>query len=214
LVKNYPKRRVAVKLCYAAASPFVRKVMVVLHETGQLGDVEIMEVSTTPVAPSGDVSARNPLSKIPALELADGATLYDSRVICAYLDDRAGAGLYPTGAARWATLTLEATADGIMDAAVLAVYERRIRPEDKQFDDWVEAQWGKVAGGLAALNTKWMDHLNRPMDMGHIAVACALGYLDFRHGDRDWRQSNDALAGWFDSFESRGSMIATGPTQG
>lgn len=202
------------KLCYAAASPFVRKVMVVLHETGQLGDVEIIEVATTPVAPACDVSARNPLSKIPALELADGATLYDSRVICAYLDDRAGADLYPTGAARWETLTLEATADGIMDAAVLAVYERRVRPADKQFDGWIEAQWGKVAGGLSALNGKWMGHLNGPMDMGHIAVACALGYLDFRHADREWRQNNDALAGWFKSFESRDAMIATGPPQG
>lgn len=202
------------KLCYAAASPFVRKVMVVLHETGQLDDVDIMEVATTPVAPAADVSARNPLSKIPALELADGATLYDSRVICAYLDDRAGAGLYPPGAARWETLTLEATADGIMDAAVLAVYERRVRPEDKQFDGWIEAQWGKVAGGLSALNSKWMGHLNGPMDMGHIAVGCALGYLDFRHGDRDWRQGNDALAAWFKTFESRDSMAMTRPPQG
>jgi len=202
------------KLCYAAASPFVRKVMVVLHETGQLDDVDIMEVATTPVAPAADVSARNPLSKIPALELADGATLYDSRVICAYLDDRAGAGLYPPGAARWETLTLEATADGIMDAAVLAVYERRVRPEDKQFDGWIEAQWGKVAGGLSALNSKWMGHLNGPMDMGHIAVGCALGYLDLRHGDRDWRQGNDALAAWFKTFESRDSMAMTRPPQG
>lgn len=186
----------------------------VLHETGQLDDVDIMEVATTPVAPAADVSARNPLSKIPALELADGATLYDSRVICAYLDDRAGAGLYPPGAARWETLTLEATADGIMDAAVLAVYERRVRPEDKQFDGWIEAQWGKVAGGLSALNSKWMGHLNGPMDMGHIAVGCALGYLDFRHGDRDWRQGNDALAAWFKTFESRDSMAMTRPPQG
>jgi len=199
------------KLCYAAASPFVRKVMVVLHETGQLGDVEILEVATTPVAPDAGVSSRNPLSKIPALERPDGPTLYDSRVICAYLDDRAKAGLYPTGAAHWATLTLEATADGIMDAAVLAVYERRVRPEDKQYDGWVDAQWGKAAGGLAALNSTWMGHLAGPMDIGHIAVGCALGYLDFRHADRNWRSGNEKLADWFEAFESRASMAASRP---
>lgn len=202
------------KLFYAAASPFVRKVMVVLHETGQLDDVEIQEVATTPVAPDAGVSARNPLSKIPALERPDGPALYDSRVICAYLDDRAKAGLYPTGVARWETLTLEATADGIMDAAVLAIYERRVRPENKQFDGWIEAQWNKVAGGLSALNANWMSHLTGPMDMGHIAVGCALGYLDFRHGDRNWRDGNEALADWFEAFESRTSMAATRPPQG
>jgi len=200
------------KLSYASASPFVRKVMVVLNETGQLDDVEILKVTTTPVAPDASVSALNPLSKIPALERSEGPVLYDSRVICAYLDDRAKAGLYPTGAARWETLTIEATADGIMDAAVSAVYERRVRPEAKQFDVWVEAQWGKVAGGLSALNANWMEHLSGPMDMGHIAVGSALGYLDFRHGDRNWRDGNKALADWFETFESRPSMVATKPS--
>jgi len=199
------------KLCYAAASPFVRKVMVVLHETNQLADVEIMEVATTPVAPNAGVSSRNPLSKIPALERPDGPVLYDSRVICAYLDDRANAGLYPAGASRWETLTLEATADGIMDAAVLAVYERRVRPEDKQFDGWIDAQWGKITGGLAAVNANWMDKLAQPVNIGHIAVGCALGYLDFRHADRNWRSGNENLADWFEAFESRASMAATRP---
>jgi len=199
------------KLCYAAASPFVRKVMAVLHETNQLADVEIMEVATTPVAPNAGVSSRNPLSKIPALERPDGPALYDSRVICAYLDDRASAGLYPTGAARWETLTLEATADGIMDAAVLAVYERRVRPEDKQFDGWIDAQWGKISGGLAAVNANWMDKLAGPVNIGHIAVGCALGYLDFRHVDRNWRSGNEKLAEWYKGFESRASMAATRP---
>lgn len=199
------------KLCYASASPFVRKVMVVLHETGQLADVEIMQVATTPITPDANAAAQNPLSKIPSLERPDGPTLYDSRVICAYLDDRAKAGLYPTGTARWETLTIEATADGIMDAAVLAIYERRLRPEDKQSDEWIEAQWSKVAGGLSALNEYWMGHLAQPMNIGHIAVGCALGYLDFRHGDREWRADNEKLASWFEAFESRPSMAATGP---
>ena len=202
------------KLCYAAASPFVRKVMVVLHETGQVDDVEIMEVATTPVSPDAGVSARNPLSKIPALERPDGPALYDSRVICAYLDDRANAGLYPTGKARWDVLTLEATADGIMDAAVLAVYERRVRPEDKQFEDWIEAQWNKVAGGLSSLNSPRSSSTRRISFSSGAASGCALGYLDFRHSDRNWRNGNDALAAWFETFESRPSMMATRPPQG
>jgi glutathione S-transferase len=199
------------KLYYAAASPFVRKVMVVLHETYQLKDVALEEVALTPVSPDAGLASRNPLSKIPALERPDGPALYDSRVICAYLDDRAQAGLYPQGANRWQTLTLEATADGIMDAAVLVVYERRVRPENKQFEGWVAAQWNKVAGGLAALNGKWMGHLAGPADMGHIAVGCALGYLDFRHADRNWRRGNDALAAWYEAFAARPSMAASGP---
>ena len=98
------------KLHYSPTSPYVRKVMVLLHETGQLGDVRLHEASGTPLNPAEGLEASNPLTKVPALERDDGPTLYDSRVICAYLDDRATARLYPSGPARWETLTLEATA--------------------------------------------------------------------------------------------------------
>lgn len=201
------------KLYYFPTSPYVRKVMVLLHETGQLDDVEIARTVVTPVAPNEALKSKNPLSKIPALERPDGPTLYDSRVICAFLDDRAGAGLYPTGARRWDTLTLEATADGIMDAAILMTYEARMRPETLRWNDWSEAQWAKVARACAALNARWMGHLSGPMDIGHIAVACALAYVDFRHGARNWRRDNDALAAWFETFESRPSMAATRPPE-
>lgn len=199
------------KLYHAAASPFVRKVMVLLHETDQIGDVEVNTVATTPIAPAEGLPAANPLSKIPALERSDGPTLYDSRVICAYLDDRAGSGLYRSGAARWEMLTLEATADGIMDAAVSMTYEGRVRPEEKQWDGWRDAQWTKVAGAVGALNARWMSHLTASLNIGQIGVGCALGYLDLRHSDRDWRAANPALADWFADFESRPSMQATMP---
>ncbi|WP_411351749.1 glutathione S-transferase [Leisingera aquaemixtae] len=196
------------KLTYSQASPFARKVVVLLRETGQLQDVEILDVTTTPLSPSPDVKASNPLAKIPALERNDGPALFDSRVICAYLDERAGGKLYSRG---WDSKVLEATADGIMDAAVLMSYEKRLRPEDKQWDGWLDAQRDKVLGGCAALNARWMSHLRGPLDIGQIAVACALAYVDFRHPDTNWRQGNEALAEWFETFESRPSMQATKP---
>lgn len=202
------------KLYYAPTSPYVRKVMIVLEETGQLDDVELVNVATTPVAADPSLLAKNPLAKVPALERPDGPTLYDSRVITAYLDARGGDRLYPAGARRWDTLTLEATADGILDAALLMTYETRLRPEDKRMPEWVEGQWDKIARGAAALNTRWMSHLSGPLDMGQIAVGCALAYVDFRHGARDWRQGNDGLATWFKTFESRPWMVSTVPPAG
>lgn len=199
------------KLYHSPASPFVRKVMVVLHETGQLDDVEILPTMVTAVSPSDALIPKNPLSKIPALERDDGPTTYDSRVICAYLDDRAGAGLYKTGPGRWDQLTLEATADGILDAAVLMVYEARVRPVEKQYDGWVEAQWNKVSRALDAVEARWMPHLSGPVDICQIAVGCALSYLDFRHGPRDWRAGRPQLAAWHEAFAARPSMIATQP---
>lgn len=198
------------QLISAGPSPFVRKVRVLLHETGQSGDVEVVEVAATPVATPPDLAAANPVGKIPALIRPDGPALYDSRVITRYLDARAGAGMYPEKRL-WETLTLEATADAIMEAAVLMVYEHRVRPEEKVFDGWIEAQWEKVARSVAAINARWMSHLAGPMDMSHIAVGCALGYLDFRHGGRGWRKGNDALDDWYAVFAERESMKATAP---
>jgi len=202
------------KLHYASASPFARKVMVVLHETGQLDDVEIVDAALSPMAPPEAYRSKNPLSKLPALERADGPSLYDSRVICAYLNDRGQGGLYPGGDARWDALVLEATADGIMEAAILMVYEKRFRPEEKQSSEWIDAQWSKVSGAIKALNDRWISQLSGPLNMGQIAVACALGYVDFRHSDRNWRDGNDALAAWFQEFDSRPCMVATRPPAG
>jgi glutathione S-transferase len=202
------------KLYHSPTSPYVRKVMILLHETNQMDDVELVTASTSPLDPLEGLQAKNPLNKLPALERPDGPTLYDSRVICQYLDDRAGGKLYPGGARRWDTLTLEATADGILDAALLITYESRMRPEDKQWDDWADAQWSKIANGCAALNTRWMSHLQGPLDMGQIAVACALAYVDFRPEARNWRKGNDGLAAWYASFAERADMLATVPPAG
>lgn len=198
------------KLVSNPASPFARKVRVCLLETGQVGDVEILNFATTPTAPNPEITAANPMSKIPALIRPDGCTLYDSRVITRYLDTRAKAGLYPEDRL-WETLTLEATGDAIMDAGVLMVYEGRCRPEDKQFGGWLDAQWGKIERALDALNANWIGHLQGPLDAGHIAVGCALAYLDFRHDARNWRKDHGALDDWFAVFSQRDSFIATAP---
>jgi glutathione S-transferase len=185
--------------------------MVVLHETGQVEAVELVPASGTPLDPGTAPLARNPLGKLPTLERDDGPALYDSRVITRYLDDRAGGRLYPPAPRLWETLTLEATGDGIMEAAVLMTYEARLRPEEHRSTPWVDGQWQKIDRAVDALEARWLAHLAGPLDAGQIAVACALGYLDFRHGARGWRASRPGLAAWEERFAARPAMLATRP---
>jgi len=198
------------KLLQSPASPFVRKVRVTLHETGQWDDVEQIDVTTSPKASDAALTAANPLGKIPALIRPDGPALYDSRVICRFLDARANSGFYPDSHI-WDTLALEATADGIMEAALAMVYETRYRDAEQVSQDWIEAQWTKVARALDAVNSRWMSHLQGRLDMGHIAIGAALGYLDLRHDARNWRGGRDGLAQWYAEFAQRPSMQATQP---
>jgi len=199
------------KLMMAAPSPFVRKVRVMLREADMADQVEEIEVIASPAGPSDDLIAANPLGKIPALVRDYGPTLYDSRVICRFLDDRGDAGLYPQ-ARLWEVLTLEATADGMREAAVVMVYESRFREEQQRSQTWLEGQWAKVVRALDALENRWMSHLAGPVDMGQIALGCALSYLDFRHEARNWRDAHPNLAAWFAEFDSRESMAATQPS--
>lgn len=199
------------RLYQSPASPFARKVRVVVREAGLADRVEEVLATGTAVVPGSMPVDRNPLGKIPTLEREDGPALYDSRVICRYLDALAGSGLYPEPPRLWDTLTLEATGDGIAEAALLMVYEGRIRPEPMQYGPWVEAQWDKVARALDALEDRWIAHLAGPLDIGQIAVATALGYLDFRHADRAWREGRPQLAAWEARMAARPSLVATRP---
>lgn len=199
------------RLYHSPTSPYVRKVMVLLHETGLLPNVTLVSTYGSPIEPGNTPLEANPLGKIPALEYRAGAVLYDSRVICRYLDDLAGSGLYGTGTALWSRLTIEATADGILDAALLIVYEWRLRPEERRYDPWIEGQWAKIDRALDMLESRWIAELQGPLDAGQIAVACALGYIDFRHGARDWRNTRSHLSAWYAEFAKRPSMIATQP---
>lgn len=198
------------KLIHASASPFVRKVHVVLLETGLIDVTDLVSITTTPVNSDENAVAANPSGKIPALIIEDGSAIYDSRVICRYLNARADADLYPDSDI-WKMLTLEATADAIMDAAVLMTYERRIRPDDMVYEPWIESQWAKAERSVAAINANWLHMLNGPLNIGQIAVACALNYLDFRHPDRDWRAAAPELAAWFAEFSKRPAMVETAP---
>lgn len=185
--------------------------MVALHETKLLDQVEIVSVIGTAVDPGTYPVSHNPIGKIPTLERADGPALYDSRVILRYLNELSGGQLYPAIPALWDTLTLEATGHGIMEAAVLIVYEARCREPSERSEAWVEAQWAKVTRALDALEARWIANLSAPPNAGHIAVGCALGYLDFRHTKREWRSARPALAAWYDHYSDRQSMQDTAP---
>ncbi|MGZ0786478.1 glutathione S-transferase [Pseudomonas sp. TKO26] len=200
-------------LFHNPASPFVRKVMVLLHETGQLNRVALHASQLTPVSPDAALNQDNPLGKIPALRLADGQVLYDSRVILDYLDQQhVGNPLIPRdGSARWRRLTLAALADGIMDASVLVRYELALRAPEKHWEQWLDGQRDKIRRALAVLESEAIAELASHFDVAAISVACALGYLDFRHPDLEWRQEQPKLAAWYLEVSQRPSMLATRP---
>lgn len=181
----------------SGASPFGRKVKMALMRLGLLDQMQIAATDT--LNPDDPVRVDNPLGKIPLLVLDDGRRVYDSRVILECLDHIAGGGkiLPRDWDARLKALTFQALGDGMMDAAILIIYEGRYRPAEKHHADWVEHQRAKVRRGLAALEAGAPDP--RVFDVGSISLACALGYLDFRK-QVDWRVENPALAGWLEAF--------------
>jgi len=200
-------------LFHNPASPFVRKVMVLLHETGQTDRVALQLSQLSPVSPDAVLNLDNPLGKIPALRLADGNVLYDSRVILDYLDQQhVGNPLIPAeGSARWRRLTLAALADGIMDAAVMVRYELALRAPEKHWPEWLDAQREKIRRALAVLEADAIAELTCHFDVAAISVACALGYLDLRHPDLNWRDAQPQLAAWYFEVSQRPSMLATVP---
>ena len=198
-------------LYYSPMSPYARKVLALAHETGLIDQIEVIHASGSPVDPGTAPIAHNPLGKIPTLTRPDGGAIYDSRVICQYLDARAGDKFYPTGPRRWDALTLEATADGILDAALAMVYEHRLRAEENRNSAIVEGQWAKISRALDVIEERWIAYLAGPLCIGQIALGCALGYLDLRHDARGWRASRPNLAAWNTAIAARDSMVATRP---
>jgi glutathione S-transferase len=197
-------------LRHSPSSPFVRKIRIAASVLGLEREIAIEPADT--MNPSDTVRQQNPLGKIPALLLEDGTVLFDSRVILEYLDHRAGGGrIIPKDAgARFAALRLQALADGIMDASVLLVYEGRWRPPERHEPKWIELQAGKVARALAALEAA-PPALTATPDVGQIALACALGYRDFRFPG-SWRQQHPRLVAWLDDFARRvPAFAATAP---
>lgn len=200
------------KLHYAAASPFVRKVRITAAELGLDDRIELVDGMTTPVDTRPSVAEANPLGKIPALETDDGTVLYDSPVICEYLVSLADSdALLPaTGAERWKARRLEALSDGIKDAAILRRYEKMVRADNMRSTEWDQGQADKITRALDALERE-ADTLGDAPTLGTIAVGCALGYLDFRFADEDWRPGRPTLAAWYAAWSERPSMKATEP---
>lgn len=202
------------RLWHNPASPFARKVRIVAREAGLLPRIEEIGVMVSPVSPNADLAARNPLVKIPALQTDDGdggRVLYDSPVICEYLDSlHSGAHVIPSDATRWDALRLQALCDGILDAAVLCRYETFVRPEEYRWEGWVKGQFTKIRNGLDALAAEapsWGERFG----IGQVGAACVLGYLDFRFADEKWREPRPQLAQWYEVARQRPSVAATMP---
>jgi glutathione S-transferase len=194
------------KLIFSPTSPYVRKVRITALEKGVMG-----RIALTPLSPFENleaVAAANPLGKLPALILEDGLALYDSPVICEYLDSLSPSPrLIPeSGPARWRVLRLQALADGLLDAAFNLVMEAR-RPEAQRSPEWT-ARWRQAVlraarGAQGEATADW--------DLGQIALACALGYADFRLPQLSWRDEAPALAAWWRTASARPSVAATAP---
>ncbi|MCU1722089.1 glutathione S-transferase N-terminal domain-containing protein [Pseudomonas sp. 5P_5.1_Bac1] len=200
-------------LYHSPLSPFVRKVTVFLHETGQFDRVTLNTINTSPISTDVGLSRDNPVGKIPALVLGNGTVLHDSRVILEYLDlQHVGNPLIPReGDARWRRLSLASQADAIMDASVLARYEQFLRPAEKQWDEWLTAQQEKIRRGLADFEAEHIAELASVFDVAAIGAACALGYIDLRMPNFGWREQQPKLAAWYAEVSQRPSMKLTAP---
>lgn len=184
------------KLRSSPSSPFGRKCKMTMLILGLADKIEITRTNTQD--PNDPITTENPLGKIPALVLDDGTCMYDSRVICEYFNSLAGGSLFPSGDAGWKARTLQALCDGILDAAILQVYEQRFRPEEKRHPEWVQRQQDKVDRALAWLEANTPAAGSAPT-IGDITLACVLGYLDFRY-DGQWRNGHPNLVAWLDAF--------------
>jgi len=197
-------------LRHSHTSPFVRKVMVLVHETGLTDRVATETVDGW--SEPDHLTKDNPLSMVPTLVLDDGSSLYDSPVICDYLDQQhKGPKMIPvSGEARWQVLREQALADGILDSAVLIFVELGKRPEEKRWDWWLDVKRRAITRSLDQLDSR-VSELDGRVDLGTIGIAVALGYLDLRGAVGEWRDGRPALDAWFEGFRQRPSMIATAP---
>jgi len=202
------------KLYYTPTSPFVRKVLVAARELGLEGRIETELLRPAPVATNAELSKANPLSKIPALVLEDGSGLYDSRVICEYLEtlrsDGVPALVPPTGPERFRVLRVQALCDGILEAGILVFYERAMRPPALHWEDWLSGQTQKVQQGLDALERE-CAHFGDAPDLAQIAAGVTVGWLELRNPVGDIRVGRPNLTRWYDRFAQRPSMQATVP---
>jgi len=200
------------KLIFAPASPFARKVRALIIELNLQDSVALVDAgAVSPVSNNGDLNSVNPLGMLPALQLDNGESLSDSPLICEYLNDLADGPFFPSDAnRRFRTLGLQALADGMLDLLVALRYEAAFRPEQLRWQTWIDFQNEKVQRGLDKLESSCNQFEPTPL-IGEITVACALGYLDFRFADLNWRTGRPALTGWFEKIMLRESLANTRP---
>ena len=198
------------KLHWSPRSPFVRKVMIVVHERGLVGRVTCVRTVAAMTKPHAELMKDNPLSKIPTLVIDDGTVLYDSPVICEYLDGLDGEPkLFPREPkARMTALRRQALGDGFLEMMVALRNEReRAQPSDIH----MASTAARKAAVLASLDREAELLTTTPFGIGHIAIGCALSYLDFRFADENWRKDHLRLANWHAAFAARPSVRATEP---
>ncbi len=202
------------KLHWSPRSPYVRKVMVCAHETGLAGRIELVRSIVAMSQPNPEVLRDNPLGRIPTLVTGDGTILFDSAVICEYFDSlHAGPKLFPpAGPARWQALRRHALGDGMLDTLILFRNERE-QPPAQQNADWLANFALKIRTALDAIEREAGALEATPFGIGHVALACALGYLDFRFADLAWRSGHDRAAAWFDRIAARPSLGLTMPVE-
>ncbi|GJE19173.1 glutathione S-transferase family protein [Methylobacterium marchantiae] len=199
------------KLFHSHFSPFARKVMACAHVLGIADRIALLPSAAHPVKRDGTILAHHPMAQVPTLLDDEGHALADSRVICEYLDARAGGKLFPpAGPARWSALNAQSIADGILDAALLIRYELTARDASERSVAWMDGQEAKIVSALAALDSEAESFADR-IDIGTISIACALGYLDLRFAELGWKRSHPDLAAWFTRFAEHPAMLATRP---
>ena len=197
------------KMYYSPTSPFVRKCMVIAHHLGLEDRIEKLPGAAHPVNRDQSIVPSNPLGQVPTLITDDGMVLFDSRVICEYLDQLGKGSFFPAaGPARWKALTEQSLGDGILDAALLSRYEGAVRPENFRWSEWTAGQMDKIETGLSHFE-KSFDAQEQRLDIGTVTLGCALGYLDFRFPDIGWRTKRPKLAAWFETFGASPEMQAT-----
>lgn len=199
-------------LLFTDASPFARKCRVLIEELGVADSIELRDVGALSPLDANDMAcAQGPLGKVPILIRPLAASLYDSSVICEYINHaNQGAAFPDEGEARWRALRLQALADGMMEAAVAMRYDTSFRKNTPHADQWHERQTARLLASVKTLDERVGSFRAIPT-IGEISVACALGYLDLRFGNLSWRRGRQSLEKWFSSFSERPSMVVTAP---
>ncbi len=196
------------KIFYSPTSPYVRKCLVAAMELGLDTKITLLPSNAHPVNRDQSIIAVNPLGKVPTFFTGDGQVLFDSRVICEYLNDLAKGSLFPAGGReRWTSLTLQSLGDGMLDAALLARYEDVARPEAQKWDQWRSGQIDKIDTSLQSLNATPESLANR-VDIGSITIGCALWYLDLRFAELNWRERYPQVAAWYAAYSQRPATLA------